>query len=56
MLDRQTRKHALEARLSTPLPAAEIIELGVELQTIDAELAVCEEQWLEISERIEATL
>jgi ATP-binding cassette subfamily F protein 3 len=54
MLDLQTRKHALEARLSTPLPAQEIGELGRELQKIDEELAAHEEQWLLISEQIEA--
>jgi ATP-binding cassette subfamily F protein 3 len=54
MLDLQTRKHALEARLSTPLPAQEIGELGRELQKIDEELAAHEEKWLLISEQIEA--
>ncbi|MBL8414331.1 MAG: ATP-binding cassette domain-containing protein [Propionivibrio sp.] len=54
MLDRQTRKHSIEARLSTPLPAQEIGELGSELKKIDEELAACEERWLAISEQIEA--
>jgi len=54
MLDRQTRKHSLEARLSMPLPAQEIGELGRELNKIDEELATCEEKWLAISEQIEA--
>lgn len=54
MLDLQARKHALEARLSAPLPAQEIGELGRELQTIDEELAAHEEKWLLISEQIEA--
>jgi len=54
MLDRQTRKHSIEARLSTPLPAQEIGELGRELKRIDEELAACEEKWLAISEQIEA--
>ncbi|WP_301101413.1 ATP-binding cassette domain-containing protein [Propionivibrio sp.] len=54
MLDRQTRKHALEARLSQPLPAKEISELGLELKQIDEDLAGYEEQWLAISEQIEA--
>ena len=53
MLELQTRKHALEARLSAPLPAQEIGELGLELKTIDEELALCEEKWLAISEQIE---
>ncbi|MFZ4535813.1 ATP-binding cassette domain-containing protein [Propionivibrio sp.] len=54
MLDRQTRKHAIEARLSKPLPAQEIGELGLELKKIDEELAGYEEKWLAISEQIEA--
>ena len=54
MLDLQTRKHALEARLSSPLPAPEIGEIGLELQKIDEELAGHEETWLLISEEIES--
>ncbi|WP_186409795.1 ATP-binding cassette domain-containing protein, partial [Candidatus Propionivibrio aalborgensis] len=54
MLDRQTRKHSLEARLSAPLPAQEISELGLELKKIDEELAEYEERWLALSEQIEA--
>ena len=54
MLDLQTRKHALESRLSQPLPAQEIGEIGRELQTIDVELAAHEEKWLTLSEQIEA--
>ena len=54
MLDLQTRKHTLEARLSKPLPAQEIGELGLELKAVDEELASHEEKWLTISEEIEA--
>ncbi len=54
MLDRQTRKHSIEARLSTPLPAQDIGELSRELKKIDEELATCEEKWLAIAEQIEA--
>ena len=54
MLDRQTRKHSIEARLSTPLPAQDIGKLSRELKKIDEELAACEEKWLTISEQIEA--
>lgn len=54
MFDLQTRKHGLEARLSTPLPAQEIGTLGLELKKIDEELANHEEKWLAISEQIEA--
>jgi ATP-binding cassette subfamily F protein 3 len=54
MLELQTKKHALEARLSAPLPPQEIGEIGLELQKIDEELAGLEEKWLLISEAIEA--
>jgi ATP-binding cassette subfamily F protein 3 len=54
MLDLQTKKHVLEARLSTPLPVQEIGELGTQLKKIDDELAGHEEKWLTISEQIEA--
>ena len=53
MFDLQTRKHGLEARLSTPLPAQEIGTLGLELKQINKELASYEEKWLTISEQIE---
>jgi ATP-binding cassette subfamily F protein 3 len=54
MIDLQTRKHDLEARLSAPLPIQEIAELGLELKKIDETLANQEEMWLAISEEIEA--
>ena len=54
MLDRQARKHALEARLAKPLPTSEIGEIGLELKKIDDELAGDEEQWLALAEQIEA--
>ncbi len=54
MLDLQAKKHALEARLSTPLPHQEITELGIELQKIDGELGRHEETWLALTEEIEA--
>ena len=53
MLDLQTRKHALEARLCTSVPALEIGEIGVEIQKIDDQLAVFEEKWLDLSTQIE---
>ena len=53
MLDLQTRKHALEARLTTPLPAQEIGEIGREIKTIDDELSRYEERWLDLSTQIE---
>lgn len=54
MLELQAKKHALEARLSKPLPPQEIGEIGTEISRLDEELASLEEQWLAISERIEA--
>ena len=54
ILDLQTKKHALEARLAASLPAQQIAEIGRELQQIDDALAVDEENWLLLSERIEA--
>ncbi|MDQ5945186.1 MAG: ATP-binding cassette, subfamily er 3 [Pseudomonadota bacterium] len=53
MLDLQTKKHGLEARLATSLPPQEIGELGTQLSQVDAELAVLEEKWLAISEQID---
>ncbi|MDQ5918910.1 MAG: ATP-binding cassette, subfamily er 3 [Pseudomonadota bacterium] len=53
MLDLQTRKHGLEARLASSLPPQEIGELGTQLSQVDAELAVLEEKWLAISEQID---
>ena len=54
MLDLQTRKHGLEARLASSLPPQEIGELGTQLSQVDAELAELEEKWLAVSEQIEA--
>ncbi|MBA3997147.1 MAG: ABC transporter [Candidatus Accumulibacter sp.] len=54
ILDLQGRKHALEAQLSGTLPVPEIARLGVELQQVDEALAAQEEQWLAVSEQIEA--
>jgi ATP-binding cassette subfamily F protein 3 len=54
ILDLQAKKHALEARLSTPLPPQEIGAIGLELQKIDASLESREESWLLLSEQIEA--
>jgi ATP-binding cassette subfamily F protein 3 len=53
ILDLQTKKHALVARLATALPAQEIGELGAKLQKLDEELDTCEERWLVVSEQIE---
>jgi len=54
MLALQTEKHALEAKLATALPAAEIGEIGRRLAKVDEELAAHEEHWLLLSEQAEA--
>ncbi len=54
ILDLQARKHALEARLAIPLPPQEIGELGLKLKALDEELDAREEDWLLLSEKIEA--
>jgi len=46
-------KAALEERLSTPLPPAEIAESGKKLKAIGDELERLEERWLELNEQIE---
>jgi ATP-binding cassette subfamily F protein 3 len=53
----ESQARELEARLSTqtpPLSPQEIGELGLKLQTINDTLADCEDQWLLLSEQIEA--
>ncbi|TVO65922.1 ABC-F family ATP-binding cassette domain-containing protein [Denitromonas ohlonensis] len=54
ILDLQTKKHGLEARLASPLSAQQIGEIGVEVQKLTDELAAHEDRWLEMSEQIEA--
>jgi len=46
-------KTALEERLSTTLPPAEIAESGKKLKAISDELERLEERWLELNEQIE---
>ncbi|MDR0578196.1 MAG: ATP-binding cassette domain-containing protein [Candidatus Accumulibacter sp.] len=50
----ETRKAALEARLGEALEPREIGEIGLELQAVNDDLAASEEEWLRLSERIEA--
>ncbi|MFW2457496.1 ATP-binding cassette domain-containing protein, partial [Methyloversatilis discipulorum] len=54
ILELQTKKHALTAKLASALPPKEIGEVGVELQKVDEELEAQEMRWLEVSEQIEA--
>ena len=46
-------KAALEEKLATPLPPADIAEAGKRLKAVGDELDACEERWLELSEAIE---
>ncbi|MBT0961522.1 ABC-F family ATP-binding cassette domain-containing protein [Denitromonas iodatirespirans] len=54
ILDLQTQKHTLESRLATPLPPAQIGEIGRQVQALADELAAHEERWLVLSEEIDA--
>jgi ATP-binding cassette, subfamily F, member 3 len=47
-------KQALETRLSTPVPAAEIASMSRQLKSHSDEIATLEGRWLELSEQIEA--
>lgn len=47
-------KAALEGKLSSALPPAELAEAGRRLKAVNEELAGLEERWLELSGRIEA--
>ena len=44
---------ALEEKLATPLPPADIAEAGKRLKAVGDELDASEERWLELSEAIE---
>jgi ATP-binding cassette subfamily F protein 3 len=50
----ETRRRAIEKRFDEPLSPREIGELGIELQAVNDALAEHEEEWLRLSERIEA--
>jgi ATP-binding cassette subfamily F protein 3 len=49
-----SEKTALEAKLTTPLPPAEIAEAGKRLKTVGDEIDTLEERWLELSDDIES--
>jgi osmotically-inducible protein OsmY len=51
----ETEKAQLEARLSSPLPAAEIADAGRRLKTLADEVATLEERWLELTHLLEVT-
>jgi ATP-binding cassette subfamily F protein 3 len=50
----EAEKSALEARLSQPLPPAEIADAGRRLKAIGDELATLEERWLALTGEIDA--
>ncbi|MDR1969418.1 MAG: ABC transporter, partial [Burkholderiaceae bacterium] len=47
-------RNALEQRLSTPLPPADIADAGRRLKAVTDELAALEDQWLHVSSEMEA--
>ncbi|HJV25168.1 MAG TPA: ATP-binding cassette domain-containing protein [Aromatoleum sp.] len=54
ILEVQARKHATEARLANSPSVQELAELGKALQQIDESLNAHEDNWLQLSEEIEA--
>ncbi|MEO7547853.1 MAG: ABC transporter, partial [Ramlibacter sp.] len=53
MAQLHTDKDALEARMGTPLPAAELADAGRKLKAANDALAALEERWLVLSDEIE---
>ncbi|WP_295547681.1 ABC-F family ATP-binding cassette domain-containing protein [uncultured Pseudacidovorax sp.] len=53
MAQATAEKGALEERLASPLPPAEIAEAGKRLKQIGEEIEAMEERWLELSEALE---
>ncbi|WP_295522828.1 ATP-binding cassette domain-containing protein [uncultured Pseudacidovorax sp.] len=53
MAQATAEKSALEERLASPLPPAEIAEAGKRLKQIGDEIDAMEERWLELSEALE---
>ena len=54
LLDLQGAKHRLEARFSEVLTPQQIGELGLEIESVSAQLEALEESWLMLGEEIEA--
>jgi ATP-binding cassette subfamily F protein 3 len=50
----QMEKGELEMHMSKPLPPAEIASAGKRLKAMGDELGTLEEQWLALSEQLEA--
>jgi ATP-binding cassette subfamily F protein 3 len=53
MAQLEAQKGALETKLTTPLPPAEIAEVGKQLKAIQTELEDLEVQWLSWTEELE---
>ena len=49
-----TERTALEARMSQPLPSAEIAEAGKRLKALNDEIGRLEERWLALSDQLES--
>jgi ATP-binding cassette subfamily F protein 3 len=49
-----TERTTLEARMSQPLPSAEIAEAGKRLKALNDEIGRLEERWLALSDQLEA--
>jgi ATP-binding cassette subfamily F protein 3 len=49
----EAQKLSLESKLTTPLPSAEIAEVGKQLKAIQTELEDLEVQWLAWTEELE---
>ena len=49
-----TERAALEARMSQPLPSAEIADAGKRLKALNDEIGRLEERWLALSDQLEA--
>ena len=54
MASASTERAALEARMSQPLPSAEIAEAGKRLKALNDEIGRLEERWLALSDQLEA--
>ena len=53
MAQLQSKKEALEAKLTSPLPPPEIAEVGKQLKSVNTQLQDLELQWLSWSEELE---
>ena len=54
ILDLQASKHSLEARLSETVAPEQLANIGLDIEKVSAQLDALEENWLLLSEEIEA--